>query len=450
MIRRLIYIIFCACALYACNADRVSDDSGMWLTLERDTVCFDTVFTGRGSATQRVMIYNTNDYAIRLSRVGLNSRYFHINLDGESNPTYMSGMEIRGGDSLYLFVKVEIDPTDVSTPIFVEDTLSLTYNGHTQNMILQAIGQNVHLIRSPRQRTDTTDCHFIADRPYLIYDSMLVYGQTTIDAGARLYFHQGALLWCMGDVTAEGTESQPIALLGDRLDMLFRNVPYSVTSGQWGGLSIFEMKGETGHRYKLNYVHTSGASQGLYVYSYNNSVSSSLMLDHCKIHNHLLYGIAIQNVNSEVRNTEISNVARRCVHIAGGKHAWDYTTVANYFYNTNINIHHIPADSVLRWRYQMPVVYVDTVGSEPIADLTLTNSLVTGLNKQILTYAIDSLRPTDFPTCWVHSDTAHIFRNTYYEYKVYDYYDFRLDSLSPARYAAKDSTDAGCYPYEAY
>ena len=44
------------------------------------------------------------------------------------------------------------------------------------------------------------------------------------------------------------------------------------------------------------------------------------------------------------------------------------------------------------------------------------------------------------------SDTM-VFRNIYYLYKEYKYYDFRLDSLSPAR-GIGDSVAAMQYPYD--
>ena len=443
MLRRFLYIVACALALYACKADRISDDPSMQLTFQQDTVRFDTVFTGFGSATQVMKIYNHNDYGIRISSVRLTSgKYFHINLDGEPQPAYMSGIEVRGGDSLYLFITVEIDPSAEDMPVLVEDAVEFDYNSRRQSLVLEAIGQNVHLVQSPHRRTNCYRAvEFDNDRPYLIYDSLFVYGNVTIKPGARLYFHQGASLWCYGNVTAEGNESQPISLLGDRLDRVFEHVPYSVTSGQWGGWCILDTMGGN-HTYELKHVHISGANWGLVVEN-----GSTLTLDHCKIHNHLRYGLAIENVDSKVTNTEISNVARNCVYLAGGEHTWNYTTVANYFYNTSINIHHISADSVVQWRYSMPVVYVDEAASK---GLKINNSIVTGLNKKIIGCEIDSLAPDSFPGSWVHKDTAHVFRNVYYEYGVYTYYDFRLDSLSPARGIAKDSTDAGCYPYTPY
>ena len=44
------------------------------------------------------------------------------------------------------------------------------------------------------------------------------------------------------------------------------------------------------------------------------------------------------------------------------------------------------------------------------------------------------------------SDTV-VFRNIYYLYKEYKYYDFQLDSLSPARGVA-DSVIALSFPYD--
>ena len=48
-------------------------------------------------------------------------------------------------------------------------------------------------------------------------------------------------------------------------------------------------------------------------------------------------------------------------------------------------------------------------------------------------------------TYWQKSDTTDVFRNTYYKYKEYKYYDFRLDSLSPA-IGIGDSLTAVPYP----
>jgi hypothetical protein len=68
-------------------------------------------------------------------------------------------------------------------------------------------------------------------------------------------------------------------------------------------------------------------------------------------------------------------------------------------------------------------------------------------------------------TYWQKTDKA-VFRNTYFKYKEYVYYDFHLDSLSPARCAGDSITalpcpydrdsvsranvkpDAGCYQYQ--
>ena len=50
---------------------------------------------------------------------------------------------------------------------------------------------------------------------------------------------------------------------------------------------------------------------------------------------------------------------------------------------------------------------------------------------------------------WQEDDTTAVFRNTFYKYKEYIYYDFRLDSLSPARGIA-DSATAARYPLDRF
>ena len=128
--------------LTGCREHIVSDDPSLRLTFSVDTLCFDTVFTSIGSATRQVMIYNPNKNALRISSVALEKgAYFRINIDGEVDSRYMRDIEIGGGDSLYLFVQVKINPQDskikqtviavcfilrkvFSCPVRISDTLS--------------------------------------------------------------------------------------------------------------------------------------------------------------------------------------------------------------------------------------------------------------------------------------------------------------------------------------
>lgn len=448
----LCLLLMLTCMLAGCKNEIITDNPASRLVFSCDTLTFDTVFTSIGSSTQRVMLRNPNANAIRIDRVMQDNRNeFSINIDGENDLNALSGKVIRGGDSIYIFVRVYVNPSAHTEALRVEDNLRIVANGTERVLHLEAYGQNIHLIHTDSLFTSLRNYTFTSDLPYLIYDTVVLTGTTHIQSGARLYFHKGASLQVNGSIHAEGTETQPIILLGDRRDYLFENVPYSYAAGQWTGVIIVEPEElYMPRQYRFAYTHIISAEYGLFALSYAQQPKSQLTLDHCRIHNHSAFGLVAQNIHSDVYYSEISNAASYLVYLAGAKHTWDHNTVANFFNSTNIRVQNIGLNR------NLPVLTVDTAyDATSMAELTIKNSIVTGLNRKYIHYVVDSFMlgsipthaPDSFPTCYVAADTTgHLFRNTYFEYKVYDYYDFRLDSLSPARQIGEDQTDAGCYP----
>ena len=110
----------------SCKKERLySYDNSLKLSFSSDTVTFDTVFTTIGSSTRQLMIYNNNDDNLIINSVRLaggTSSQFSINLDGESGYDF-SNVEIYAKDSLFLFVRVTINPNNDNNPFFVEDQL---------------------------------------------------------------------------------------------------------------------------------------------------------------------------------------------------------------------------------------------------------------------------------------------------------------------------------------
>ena len=77
-----------------------------------------------GSSTHRVMVYNPNANAVNIDQVSIqHGDYFYINLDGENNIDNLRNIAIRGGDSLFLFVRANIDPQDENSPVLIEDKI---------------------------------------------------------------------------------------------------------------------------------------------------------------------------------------------------------------------------------------------------------------------------------------------------------------------------------------
>lgn len=128
--------------------DEFSDDNSLKLAFSSDTITFDTVFTTIGSSTRHLMIYNNNTENLKISSIRLeggNQSQFTINVDGESGYDF-SDIEIYSKDSLYVFIRVTVNPDDQNTPFFVEDRLIFETNNNEQIVNLTAYGQNANYI----------------------------------------------------------------------------------------------------------------------------------------------------------------------------------------------------------------------------------------------------------------------------------------------------------------
>lgn len=452
-------ILFCACALVGCREYTVSDDPSMQLSFSCDTLRFDTVFTEQGSSTLQLKIYNKNRSALIISRVWLDKGdVFRVNIDGEQDLTRLSDIQINGKDSLFVFVRYsQSGKTGSSTPVLIEDHLHFQLaNKNTQEVLIEAYGQDVTRIgKAGCGRTQFDNCTFTAAQPYLLFDTIVIGGLLTIKPGATLYMHSGACIFALGDVTAKGTKEAPIVLRGDRLDRLFDSVPYLYASGGWNGLYL---QAEQPKTYLFEYVDILSGNIGLYAYSTCKTELPTLRMDGCRIHNHTLYGLVLQNVDALVTNTEISNCASYCVYCDGGKHDFIHSTIASYFGYTTIRIQSVAKEDAA-------AVYINNLSkTAPKTVTSFYNSIITGWLKNQLVVAtpfdryypgtfVGNYLKTDtlaFPhaqknTYRAQNDTTTVFVNDFYQYKEYIYYDFRLDSLSPA-IGIGDSLTALPYP----
>ncbi|MBR4563213.1 MAG: right-handed parallel beta-helix repeat-containing protein [Paludibacteraceae bacterium] len=457
--RKFLLIIVCACAIAGCRESRVSDDPTLRLTFSCDTLSFDTVFTAQGSATARLMVYNRNANAIMVDRVILaNKTAFRINVDGEPQTDRLNHIQINGGDSLFVFVRVEIDPTNDTNPLLVSDRLCFQLaSGTTQEVLLEAYGQNVRRIGA-KGRMFVDDYTFDSTLPYLIRDSFIVNGKLTIQAGATIYMRNNASLFAQGDVEALGTLEQPIVIRSERLDNLFDSVPYLYAGGSWNG--VYLLAGDKARTYDLHYLDILSGNVGLYCASTCTGELPRLTMDGCRIHNHTLYGLVLLNADALVTNTEISNCASYCVYCSGGKHDFVHSTVASYFGYTSIRIQSVSKEDAA-------AVYIDNLGkTAPQTVTSFYNSIITGYrsNQLVVATPFDRYYPGIFKGNYLKTDTlaiphaeaniyhqkddtAAVFRNDFYKYKEYVYYDFRLDSLSPA-IGIGDSLTALPYPLD--
>lgn len=458
-------ILFLSICLAACKQDIVSSDPTLKLEFSHDTLLFDTVFSTMGSSTKKVMVYNPNKNALCIERVQMREgKYFKINLDGENELDQLRDITLRGGDSLFMFVRVYIDPLNEDNPVLLDDDIAFSVNGNIQNINLQAYGQDIIKIQGGNGKVIYPQHLTLkSNKPYLLYDTVAVAGNLTIEAGATIYMHKGAALYVYGNLTALGTKEHPIIFRGDRTDHLFDSVPYRMASGQWEGIYLLNPEGFAPPTYTMDYVDILSGTVGLYVYSEaQDTLLPHLYLNNSRIHNHSIYGLIVQNAHADVVNCEISNCASYCVYLAGGKHNFAHNTIAAYYGYpyTDLNIHHnVLADDVA-------AVYINDLSkNRPRTRSSFFNCIITGGRKNNLVvatplvdyyegdfkgnylrcdsldkaYAQNNVYATDSDSC--------VFKNIYYLYKEYHYYDFQLDSLSPAQGIA-DSTIAQIYPID--
>jgi hypothetical protein len=230
----------------SCRKDELLLDSSAKLEFSTDSVLFDTVFHYAGSTTKVFRIYNKHDQPISISKAylaGGTGSAFKLNIDGVSTTAsapVINDIEILGGDSLYVFVQVYVNPTG-SMPVLIKDSIIFETNGNIQDIKLTAIGQDVYLHKPLAGKFysllsswsfASPDTILPVDKPHLVFGYLVVDSahRVIIPAGAKFYMHNRAVLWVYRDGTLEvqGTKGNEVTFQGDRLEPEYRDL-----AGQW-------------------------------------------------------------------------------------------------------------------------------------------------------------------------------------------------------------------------
>ena len=462
-----------------------STDPNHRLAFSTDTVAFDTLFTEVSSATHAFLIYNRNKADLCISHAtlagGEHSPY-RVNIDGLPG-TAFDNLSLRGGDSVYVFVEVTVDPRGENRPFEVKDSLLFTLeSGVTQQVLFTASGQDATVLRNAVIATDTT---LTATRPYLIYDSLRVETGATlrIEPGAQLYFADKVEMQVYGRIEAVGRADSLIVLRGARTDRMFDYLPYDRLSAQWGGITLHESS--TDNLFVHCDIHS--GTYGLRAIG-NDTTNTKITMHNSQIHNVDKDALQLTLCKATFTNSLFTNAGGHCVNILGGQMDFVHCTMANFF----------------PWKSERGVAvnianYVEEENTlYPLLGVNFVNSIITGSKEDEL---MDNIKEETDTTDWTeyaqysfkHSlinswreakapDTLH-FAHIVWEHKdstVYGrthfrtidhgnfIYDFHLDSLSTARGIAtseyldlipydkdeqprtSEAVDAGCYQYVEY
>ena len=323
----LLIAAFVVVSLTGCIDDEISNSPSDILTFSTDTVKFDTVITSQGTPTKQFLVYNKGKKALNISSikvVGESKGHFFLNVDGVKGNEFHD-IEVRGNDSIFVFVESRLDPTNQDEPEYLEDNIEFVTNGVTQKVAVTAWGQDVIILNDTTLSEAT---HLSSRKPYLIYGTLTVDSlvDVTIDPGATLLFHDKASLLVRGKLTAKGTQDAPITMRGDRLDHVVGEIGYDIMSGQWDGV-YFDYGS---YDNELSHVIMRGNTRGMQVYS-KDMTHRSLHLLNCVLHNATFLTLLGENAWIDAEGTEFSDAGIYVAYFTGGKLGFVNCTFANYY-----------------------------------------------------------------------------------------------------------------------
>lgn len=313
--------------LTSCISDAVTTSPHDVLTFSRDTVSFDTVFTGLGTPTARLIVSNRAKKGLNISSIRFKNpdSKFRMNVDGQSGSDFRD-VEIRGKDSIYVFIECYIPETPGNEPTLVEDELEFVTNGVTQSVLCEAWGQNVTRLRGV---TIAKDMRFTDERPYVVFDSLVVAenARLSIDPGVKLLFHDKAYMRVHGTLDAQGEPGRMIDMRGDRLDNVLPDVEYDIMAGQWGGIRI----GAKSFHNRMAYVNMRSTVYGIVADSCADISRPKLSLLNSWLHNSQGNVLTVPYGKVDAVGTCFSEAAGATIWLAGGEHSFLQCTFANNY-----------------------------------------------------------------------------------------------------------------------
>lgn len=395
------------------------------LEFSTDTVLFDTVFTGVGSTTKRLKVFNPNQKALKISSIKLaggNSSSYKILVNG-TEPNQSEELLILGGDSILILVEVFIDPLDQDSPYLVNDSITFETNGTTQQVKLVAWGQDANYLGDVILACNST---WTNERPYVIYSSILVdtLCQLNIEKGTKIFGSKEAYIYVKGKIVADGTPEDRIIFRNERLDLEYENIP-----GQWGGILFLEGS----HGNYMNYTTLRNAVFGLRLGSPDQDTIPDVIVKNTIIENMSNSGILSFNSDLYAENVLVNNcIEFNCGNIAGGNYTYKHCTFANLGF---------------RFIRQNPSFYIsdylvldDNSTIKNDIYVAIQNSIVYGNMEDEIYFDLGddaqytfALSNSIFKTSITDLDTLGNMLNIDPEFINPVLYNYRLDTLSPAK-----------------
>ncbi|MBK9401576.1 MAG: hypothetical protein IPN36_12185 [Bacteroidetes bacterium] len=448
IIKHLFFIILASILFHSCEKDELLTDAGARPNFSTDTIMFDTVFVSIGSVTKNFRVYNPYDKTMKISSIrlagGVGSLY-RMNVNGLPGKSF-TDVEIRGGDSIWIFVEVTINPNNQLLPYVVQDSIIFETNGNQQDIDLVAWGQNAHFFVAKKESAnlppyviiDTTlnsTTTWDETLPYVIYGGYGVIDSSTtliINAGTQIHFSNSGGLWVYkgGTLKVQGTKDKPVVFQGLRRELSLQEEP-----GQWDRIWIND-----GGINEIDYAIIKNGFIGLQTETlFDPAMPVSLKLTNTQIRNMSGLGILARNFKIEGWNNVVSNCGiYTAAFTIGGEYEFTHCTFANF------------------WRFgqrSTPAMYlnnfaIDQNGQPVGVDMTkaeFKNCIIYGNNDNELELEFETgvLANHNFRNCIIKADNTtpttdilhfeSIYRNNDPQFKNTFDNNLKLDTLAFAR-----------------
>ena len=407
------------------------------VSFSTDTLRFDTVFTTLGSTTRQVKVYNTGKKTIRFASAGLRKGYvsrFRTNIDGDTSMV-VRGVEIAAGDSIFVFVRVNVNPNQNTEPFLVEDWLDFAVECddgvERRSVPLTAYGRNaVYHNPEPGRSYSVIDCsNWDHSRPHVILGQAVIDSSTTLTltSGDELYFAPDATLWVYncGTLKVQGTSDRPVLFTSLRQDEWYRNLP-----GQWN--AIWFSAGSRDN--EMDWARIENGTIGI-IADTNVGYNPTLKVTNTVIMHQATAGIVAQGAWIDADNLLLADCGTAALVLQyGGRATIRNSTVANYWRYSARKMESVvlnnwytsaAGSTVLRTLspvlFENCIIYGNYVDGEVLVDKADGSAFDVSFNT-CLVKGLDRLSSVSVVNCM---DADPMFENT-------DEHDYRLKDGSPA------------------
>jgi len=444
-----LFIILLSTNFFACKNDfeNYSNNPQDLLTFSVDTLSFDTVLTTVNSPVLFFRVYNKNSKPLLISSVQLAegaSSNFKINVDGIAG-TVFENVEIRANDSLYVFVEVKPKENGKYTPTLLNDYVIFETHNIQQKVVLEAYGQDVYTLRGTVLSADSV---LDNQKPYLIYDSLVIDKDATVEIGegSVFYMYNNAQLIVKGTIKIKGSLDKPVIFRGSRTDYML-NIPYDLIPGQWGGISFASESYDN----ELENVRIRNGKYGMDLEASGDLSRSKLYMKNVVLTN--VSGTLLQAINCNIaaENCEFSNAKDALLNLTGGLSRFTHCTIANCYPSTGPEY---------GWGNSSneTLILTDTVSTDeyyPVVNVEFLNSIIWGYSSSSTIRIGNANIPCLFINCLLsdkEKDDARMFdcifqsdvslqKNLFQKIDAtdketnnfYPFFDFRLQKDSPAK-----------------